>query len=305
MSYIEWFTRNLSHEFVRKSRLPDSVNAEYQLEKESKMKHPQSILAVEAQPFVKELNLKEGFNVLSEDLFLRAATRHFIVALRDQLDNKRTELQDVVDQINYIADLHGIELEFKNPPPLIQYNGDRTKLQLLPYLVFVEHGYDGNPRIARYQRGKGVGESRLAGNNSIGYGGHPDLCDVLTNADILNLNGDEDLITEEDESTVNVRASLYSGMRREIEEEVEKFSQETPTPSFMGLILDRSNDVGHLHLGVVYGVDLFVGEQAIPREEQLIKLDSLTVQELVDDENLESWSKIIAQHLLTQVNADA
>lgn len=269
------------------------------------MKHPQSILAVEAQPFVKELNLKEGFNVLSEDLFLRAATRHFVVALRDQLDNKRTELKDVVDQINYIANLHGIELEFKNPPPLVSYNGDRTKLQLLPYLVFSEHDYEGKPRIARYQRGKGVGESRLAGNNSIGYGGHPDLCDVLTNADILNLNGDEDLITEEDESTINVRASLYSGMRREIEEEVEKFSQETPTPSFLGLILDRSDDVGHLHLGVVYAVDLFVGEQAIPREEQLLKLDSLPVEELVKDDKLESWSKIIAQHLLEKDKENA
>ena len=269
-------------------------------------KHPQTIFAVEAQPFVKALGLVPGFNRVDEGQFMEALYRNHILGLRDVFDNKKTDLSDVVDQINYIADLHGIQLEFINPPPLVEYAGDRTKLQLLPYRVLRTLTAAGH-LFSRYQRGKGVGESRLAGNDSIGYGGHMDSIDYQSEAQTLAANGtiDEDTdIPEEMFSTLDVVQTLKLSAHREFLQEVKLVRGEQDVTeelaesiefNLAGLIWDHSNDVGHLHLGIVLVGDLPEGVTAIPRETELLPREPQYVDELLANEDAESWTNIVAR----------
>jgi len=269
-------------------------------------KHPQTIFTVEAQPFVQALNLQPGFNRVDEGQFMEALYRNHILGLRDVLDNKKTTLEDVVAQINYIADLHGIQLEFINPPPLVEYAGDRTKLQLLPYRVLRSKTAAGH-LFSRYQRGKGVGESRLAGNDSIGYGGHMDWIDYQSEAMTLaneNPSGMDEFVTEEQDSTLDVVQTLKLSAHREFLQEVKLIRGERDVTdelansiefNLAGLIWDHSNDVGHLHLGIVLIGDLPEDVTAVPREAELLPREPQYVDELLANEAAESWTSIVAR----------
>lgn len=58
------------------------------------------------------------------------------------------------------------------PRPYLE--GDATFLQIIPYVVV----RDGS-RVLSYRRGAASGETRLAGKDSIGLGGHVDVADVV------------------------------------------------------------------------------------------------------------------------------
>lgn len=276
------------------------------------MKHPQHILAVEAFPFVKQLGLRNGFNRVREQEFIDATRLHLISGLRDILDNRKTGREEIVGLIDYLANLHGIELDYKSVPP-INYLGDRTKLQLLPYRV-LRFIIDGVYFYFMYQRGKGVGESRLAGNDSVGYGGHVDHADLLTIGDMKLLaseQGEEiDEITEEEHSTVDVISTLTLAGDREFEQEVILRDAEGNDVTrklmpvlfqrFEGLIWDQSNDVGHLHLGIVSIIDIPEGITAVPREAQLLPRLSMTADEILANPAAESWTKIVAKAMLDE-----
>lgn len=269
------------------------------------MKHPQHILAVEAFPFVKQLGLRNGFNRVREEDFFAATRIHLISGLRDVLDNRKTGREEIIGLIDYLANIHGIELDYKSVPP-INYLGDRTKLQLLPYRV-LRFIVDGTYFYFMYQRGKGVGESRLAGNDSIGYGGHMDHADLLTQGDML-YNEEASNITEEQHSTIAFEDTFALSGDREFEQEVILRDAEgndvtaalmhTLERSFEGLILDHSNDVGHLHLGIVHVYDIPEGITAVPREEQLLPRPAVTAAEILSNEAAESWTRIVAKAMV-------
>ena len=272
------------------------------------MKHPQHILAVEAFPFVKQLGLRNGFNHVFEDDYLAAVRTHLISGLRDVLDNRKTGREEIIGLIDYLANLHGIELDYKSVPP-IKYLGDRTKLQLLPYRV-LRTFIDGTYYYFMYQRGKGVGESRLAGNDSVGYGGHVDHADFMSEGDLKlvakEAGADVGEITEEAYSTVDVVATLSISSGREFDQEVMLLNDEgaelterlAVEPKFKGLIWDQSDDVGHLHLGIVSIIDIPSGITAVPREAQLLARPMATAQQILDNPNIENWTRIVAQALL-------
>lgn len=274
------------------------------------MKHPQTIAGVQTIPFVELLNLKNGFNDVFEDDFLKAVGDCLVWRRREELDNKENIASTIYADVRAYLELHGYgDVELASLP-LPSYKGDRTVLQLLPYIVF----RIGGEIIAVYQRGKGVGESRLAGNNSIGYGGHIDFMDALTVADeklqreLDGAESDEDVeavmqgsadVDEAEFSTVDVAATLETSLRREIEQEVVDGTTllDSVDLKFFGLLYDRSNDVGMLHLGIVYIADLPAGTVIAPKEAELLAMPGATVDALPNYSNLESWSEIVAREL--------
>lgn len=239
-----------------------------------KLKYPQFILAVEAAPIIKALGLEEGFNEVAYEDFLREAQQYLVIRQRQHLD---------------MCDNEGVE-----------YKGDRRYRQLLPYIIswVVRNGQ----RVFQvYQRGKGTGELRLAQNNSIGYGGHIDFFDVVTEGQILVENDADYLdIPDEDWSVISLERTISDSAKREYSEEALILDAEAElveadfVPTFQGIILDSSDAVGCLHLGLVFGVELPDGHSVSPAEEQLLEMEEQTAEELSLDTNLESWSRIYA-----------
>jgi predicted NUDIX family phosphoesterase len=159
---------------------------------------------------------------------------------------------------------------------------DRTKLHPINYNAVVRvtrlAGEAKRFEFLVYQRpAKGNGESRLAGNHSIGIGGHPDRSDVVYN----------------ENDSLNLYATAVAGAKRENQEEVTL--SETPSQlRFLGLIYDPSNDVGRYHLGV-FGI-LFVSADctATSNENQILNPHWVDVDAIhTGDYNFESWSSIV------------
>lgn len=169
--------------------------------------------------------------------------------------------------------------------------------QLLPYTLIVRCEPDfTNQEVFAYQRTKAVGESRLAGNVSVGVGGHVDLADLIV----------------QDESTVDLRATIIHSMQRETYEEVE-FTDKTghvitlaSAPErfvldHYGFIRDDSDEVGQLHLAVVNVVFVPAGTEVKIKEEELVGLGFFKVGDLLkSDYPLEGWTKLVLEDLAAQ-----
>lgn len=178
--------------------------------------------------------------------------------------------------------------------PRVDCETDFDYLQLLPYAVVMTH--DG--RIVGYNRPtKGGGEVRLAGNFSIGFGGHVEL------VDFINAYGND---------PVDV---IDSALGRELEEEIElrsaSWSISTPTANgdrvFLGIILSQDSAVDRVHLGLVYLVrcntkDIKDLVAHTPEPDQVINPRILTLEEARAEASPESWTaKILNSSVLDQM----
>ncbi|TWT52892.1 hypothetical protein Pla22_05200 [Rubripirellula amarantea] len=149
---------------------------------------------------------------------------------------------------------------------------DPTYKQLIPYVLMEYTDDAGEVHLFTYTRGGGGGESRLHAKRSVGIGGH---------------------ISRED---ADGAGELYeTGMRRELEEEVQLTSQYSEER--VGLIYDPSNDVGKVHLGVVHIFKL--SEPRVQSNE-----DDLTDGGFVslatlrqESDRLETWSQLAIEAL--------
>lgn len=156
--------------------------------------------------------------------------------------------------------------------------GDPDYWQILPYLS-VEH--DGKPFL--YRRTKKVGESRLAGNTSIGVGGHVAIDDLDVDCDV---GFDVPAFSSKDD----LRYVIMTSIEREIEEElgVRIDAEEAQDICF---IVDHSNDVGKLHLGL--GMKVSVDSPVSCAEDELESIGHLSVEELKAMDGHENWTKIM------------
>lgn len=172
------------------------------------------------------------------------------------------------------------------------YMGDRNFRQLLPYPVICRKDDNGELLFLTYQRGKGVGESRLAGNASIGFGGHLELEDVITFSTA--------------KSVIDIMKTIANGAERELEEELQVINNEGKSVASAlksasiidhGLIYDNSNDVGRLHLGIPSMYLLHEDLEFDVKESELKMLGWYSAEQLLKPEtNSESWTLILAQH---------
>lgn len=159
--------------------------------------------------------------------------------------------------------------------------GDESFRQLLPYVVLTKT-VAGVTKYFAYRRGKGVGEARLSGNVSIGVGGHIDL------ADIQHIG-----------SVIAPMETVIHSVQRELQEEIE-FSSIGGGDldlrfSSIGALVDNSNPVGKVHLGLVLQAHLESEESEVKcAEEELETLGWFTATELLDSGlPLESWTNIL------------
>ena len=161
------------------------------------------------------------------------------------------------------------ELSFE---PRSQMETDPNYKQLIPYVLLQWIDDEGIVKLFTYTRGGGSGEARLHAKRSIGIGGHISREDAADGAD-----------------------PYATGMRRELDEEVQLGSQYSETRE--GLIYDPSNEVGQVHLGVVHRFVLDSPEVS-SNEADLAEGGFVSVDELHGDiERLETWSQLALRAL--------
>lgn len=125
-----------------------------------------------------------------------------------------------------------------------------------------------------YRRGKGIGENRLLGKHSIGIGGHIDKDDRVNKA-----TGEIDLL-----------ATLIVAAHRE---KTEELNGPTTDPTFVGILIDDSDEVGRVHLGIVMEAEPTDATTAYAcNEPELESLGFLLPDDLAKLD-FENWSKIL------------
>lgn len=216
------------------------------------MKHGEHIVAFDKARFGLGWDgLSEGFNRMSQADFLRRAENSICISRRAELEK------------------------------------DEAYGQLLPYIVLYKR-VQGALKVFAYQRGKGIGESRLAGNYSIGIGGHVDLADVVHN-----------------NSVILVSNTVSKSINREVDEEIEwevdhinsldAFSIKMLygiEPVFHGIINDTSDPVGRVHYGALYSMEIPWNATPVCRERELVTVGLVGPDEL-ESLQLENWSRIV------------
>jgi len=142
---------------------------------------------------------------------------------------------------------------------------DPSYKQIIPYLV-LRHG----DRVLCYTRGKSGGEARLHAKMSVGIGGH------MNDSDTHAAHFD--------------RAAYLRAVERELHEELE--IQGPYRQRAVALINDDTNEVGHVHLGVVHLVEVD-SPDIRPREDSIRDPAFFTAAELqAQRDRLETWSQI-------------
>lgn len=142
-------------------------------------------------------------------------------------------------------------------------------------------------RVFAYRRGGSGSEDRLHDRWSIGVGGH------VTVEDIGAVMPDPSVFRAAAE---RISDAVRYAARREVNEEV---AWDGPVATAeLGLIVDDSNPVGLVHLGVAYRYEL-ADTSATAREDCLADARWVTLDEArVDIESYESWSRILIEELV-------
>jgi predicted NUDIX family phosphoesterase len=204
-------------------------------------KHPQFILAMAAG----SLNtLPEGLSQVSMASFVQNANSDLIIRERAQLEQ------------------------------------DEAYRQIIPYVCLAVADEEKTVFIP-YRRNQGVGESRLAGKVSVGFGGHIDLADIV-----------------HQDSVVDLFQTIGNAATRELGEELifEGASSEEISMFDNGLLIDNSNEVGRVHVGVILTALLPKGMTVKANEEELEVLAPMTATELLESGlELEPWTKIVLE----------
>lgn len=142
--------------------------------------------------------------------------------------------------------------------------------QLVSYCLLVNE----NDEVLVYERLSGGGETRLHGNMSIGVGGH--MNDV--------------------EDATDINAQLSENAYRELEEEVGLKSDDASDVEIIGLINDDSNEVGQVHVGVVFKV-VVKGDLISAVETDTLKIKWQDPKAFSDLSAYETWSALIIDEL--------
>ncbi len=169
-------------------------------------------------------------------------------------------------------DIFDIDQIWIGPRPHLEK--DENFKQIIPYVILSYQG-----KIAVYQRTKKGGESRLHNLNSIGFGGHIDAFDLA-----YDENG-----------SINLDRTIETSGQREIDEEliIDGITEKTK----LGYILDNSNPVGRVHIGVVERWELS-SDNVKSNEDEIEVLGLFNLNELKTmSDSMENWSEHIINGL--------
>ncbi|NUJ97953.1 NUDIX domain-containing protein [Candidatus Gracilibacteria bacterium] len=148
--------------------------------------------------------------------------------------------------------------------------------QPIPYGIVISQ----DKKIFVYKRGasgSNAGESRLHSKISFGVGGH---------------------IEEKDQENENI---LLDTLKREIEEEIKIISEDIINISLLGYINDDTNDVGKVHFGISYIIEVKNTNTSL-EDGELANGEFLDINEIEEmmqseDYDVETRSKIIYEPL--------
>lgn len=158
--------------------------------------------------------------------------------------------------------------------------------QWIPYCVLRCADPDGEGAgVFVVRRTRGQSEARLHGAWSIGIGGH---------------------VEPEDQPATPAEGSQFflGSLRRELAEELDLRLLDLPEPGFLGLLNDDSTEVGRVHAGLVYRIDLPLGlpqagEQLRIREISKMRGGFTHLVEFAElwqnPSQFESWSQILVR----------
>ena len=142
--------------------------------------------------------------------------------------------------------------------------------QLISYCLLENQ----NGEILVYERLSGGGEERLHGQSSIGVGGH--MNDVV-GADSIN-------------EVLRVNA------QRELEEEVGLSTEDSQNMEYIGFINDDNNDVGKVHMGVVFKITVNSNDVEA-KETDTLRIKWVEKGNIESYDDFETWSALILQDL--------
>lgn len=179
-----------------------------------------------------------------------------------------TAMADIPEGFSTVASLPNIPFKTERRS-LLEYNPEQR--HPIPYAI-IRHG----KRYFFILRGKGVGESRLAGLKGL-LGGH---------------------VGEEDVNPLSLNKSVLKGLKRELNEEAAITDELIKNVQVKGLI--KSNEgVDADHLGIIYEITLST-DQIDSTEEELTGIWIHEKKLHEHYESFESWSKIVYDHLLSR-----
>ena len=149
--------------------------------------------------------------------------------------------------------------------PRDEVEKDPRYLQLIPYVILQYRD-----KYCSYVRGSKSGEKRLVGNRAIGLGGHIKESDIYEGAlpFCTVLKAEEREVREE----VNIEGRIQGHIT-------------------LGLIRDSSNEVGTVHMGIVFLWELTTGNVISNEENEIIETKFNTFDELLEVAGtMERWS---------------
>lgn len=147
---------------------------------------------------------------------------------------------------------------------------DPNYKQLISYCLLENE----NDQLLVYERLSGGGENRLHGQSSIGVGGH--MNDIV-GADTIN-------------------EVLRTNAQRELEEEVGLASEESQNLQYIGFINDDTNEVGEVHLGVVFKIKVNSNDVEV-QETDTLKIKWVEQGSIDNYDDFETWSALILEAL--------
>lgn len=151
---------------------------------------------------------------------------------------------------------------------------DPNYLQIIPYVICANQD-----SIFTYQRLKKGTEERLHSKYSVGIGGHIDMT--------------LDILTSSKESIIE------KSMIKELKEELSPINGAFPT-DLGKVIYDPSNEVGKVHLGLLYIEHVFPNVQSNEPDKisgRLMPIKEISDLYKKDPDSFETWSVIALKHI--------
>lgn len=169
--------------------------------------------------------------------------------------------------------------------------------QIIPYIIVTQLDENDVRKVVCYRRTNKVGEQRLAGNVSVGFGGHIELADVIPFVDV--------------KSTFDLGKVIWNAALRELHEEIVcEFDPAefvyTSTRDVIAvhlvpanlLLVNDSDEVGQVHLGVVFEMNLPKGITVKTAEDELASMEPRTIEDLFTQKEfpLEKWTEMYLRY---------
>jgi len=151
--------------------------------------------------------------------------------------------------------------------------------QIIPYVIVTYEDL-----ILLIHRTKKQTEKRLHDLLSLGIGGHINKTDAIS---------------------FDTKNTIIKGMNRELNEEIIINQHQIKEPKFCGIINDLSNDVGRVHLGLLFHLEL-EHDNVVVNEKDNMKIKWCKISDiLLNYDKMENWSKIVCNtYLKDRINKE-